>query len=259
MRSAYKSAFQGSKTLVGSVEKSTKLINSQQSKDLSSMQQTTVTGTHFDKMDVLQTKFMKEDMCILVDENDRVLGNASKEECHLMKNIETGMLHRAFSVLLFNSKNECLLTQRAATKITFPNYYTNACCSHPLHTELEMEERDAIGVRRAAQRRLNIELGIKEIDAPIDEFIYLTRILYKAPSDGNTWGEHEVDYILILKKDLEIQPNTNEVSYAKYLNKSEFRAKVGECLSGFCWCSLSCTIMYIIHQCKLGYLVIDSL
>ena len=223
--SAYKSAFRGTRTLVCNVEKSVMLIGSQPAKDLNTVQQT---NSHFDKMDLLQTKFMKEDQCILVDEQDRVLGNASKEECHLMKNIETGMLHRAFSVLLFNSKNECLLTQRAATKITFPDYYTNSCCSHPLHNELEMEEKDAIGVRRAAQRRLKIELGIQETDAPIDEFIYLTRILYKAPSDGNTWGEHEVDYILILKKDLEITPNSNEVSYAKFLSKSEFRAKIGE-------------------------------
>ena len=171
---------------------------------------------------------MQEERCILVDENDKVLGNVSKEECHLMKNIRAGMLHRAFSVLLFNAKNECLLTQRAATKITFPNYFTNACCSHPLFNDLELEEQDAIGVRRAAQRRLKIELGIDEIDAPLDEFIYLTRVLYKAPSDGNTWGEHEVDYILILKKDIEIRPNPNEVSYVKFLNKDEFRAKIGE-------------------------------
>lgn len=225
--SAYKSAFRGTKGLLCNAEKSAKLIGSQQQKDLNTVQQQT---GHLDKMDLQQAKFMKEDMCILVDENDRVLGNASKEECHLMKNIETGMLHRAFSVLLFNSKNECLLTQRAATKITFPNYYTNACCSHPLHNELEMEEKNALGVRRAAQRRLKVELGIKETDAPIDEFIYLTRILYKAPSDGTMWGEHEVDYILILKKDLEIRPNTNEVSYAKFLSKSEFRSKIGECV-----------------------------
>lgn len=217
--SIYKNTFGSTRSFGCNLEKS---IANQ--RDLTTQQ----TTNHLDKMDVLQTKAMHEDMCILVDENDRVLGKASKEVCHLMTNISKGMLHRAFSVILFNSKNECLLTQRAATKITFPNYFTNSCCSHPLYNDLEMEEKDAVGVRRAAQRRLNAELGIKETDAPIDEFVYLTRILYKAPSDGNTWGEHEVDYILILKKDIEIIPNPNEVSYAKFLNKEQFKAQIGK-------------------------------
>ena len=191
LNSIYKNTFRSTKNLVCNVDKSSmKFVNSQTA-GLSTQLHQTNTTNHFDKMDILQTKLMQEERCILVDANDRVLGDASKEECHLMKNITNGMLHRAFSVILFNSKNECLLTQRASTKITFPNYYTNACCSHPLFNELEMDEKLAIGVRRAAQRRLNIELGISEIDVPIEEFVYLTRILYKAPSDGNTWGEHE--------------------------------------------------------------------
>lgn len=220
LSSIYRNPFRATKNLICS--KSIKLISSKRNLNTQTDQ-----NNHFDKMDFLQTKSMQEEMCILVDETDRVIGKASKEECHLMKNISTGMLHRAFSVLLFNSKNECLLTQRASTKITFPNYFTNACCSHPLSNELESDEKNAIGIRRAAQRRLNIELGIKETDAPIDEFIYLTRILYKAQSNGNLWGEHEIDYILILKKDIEIKPNPNEVSYVKFLNKDDFKAKIG--------------------------------
>lgn len=110
-----------------------------------------------------------------------------------MKNIDQGLLHRAFSVFLFDSQNRLLLQQRASEKITFPDMWTNTCCSHPLgipgETGAELEAA-VQGVRRAAQRKLNHELGIKAKQVPLDRFEFLTRIHYKAPSDGK-WGEHE--------------------------------------------------------------------
>jgi len=110
-----------------------------------------------------------------------------------MTNIDKGLLHRAFSVFLFNSKNELLLQQRATEKITFPDMWTNTCCSHPLgipgETGDELVESVA-GVKRAAQRKLDHELGIKVAQVPFEDFKFLTRIHYKAPSDGK-WGEHE--------------------------------------------------------------------
>jgi isopentenyl-diphosphate delta-isomerase len=110
-----------------------------------------------------------------------------------MTNIDKGLLHRAFSVFLFNSKNELLLQQRATEKITFPGMWTNTCCSHPLgipgETGVELEE-SVMGVKIAAQRKLDHELGIKPAQVPIENFKFLTRIHYKAPSDGK-WGEHE--------------------------------------------------------------------
>jgi isopentenyl-diphosphate delta-isomerase type 1 len=112
---------------------------------------------------------------------------------HLMTNIDKGLLHRAFSVFLFNSKNELLLQQRATEKITFPDMWTNTCCSHPLGIpgETGVELPEAVeGVKRAAQRKLDHELGIKAAQVPIEKFKFLTRIHYKAPSDGK-WGEHE--------------------------------------------------------------------
>lgn len=110
---------------------------------------------------------------------------------HLMEKIDSeNLLHRAFSVFLFNSKKELLLQQRSATKVTFPLVWTNTCCSHPLHRESELIEEDALGVRNAAQRKLFDELGITADDVPLHHFIPLARILYKAPSDG-IWGEHE--------------------------------------------------------------------
>ena len=112
---------------------------------------------------------------------------------HLMENINKGLLHRAFSVFLFDSQNRLLLQQRATEKITFPDMWTNTCCSHPLgipgETGTTLEE-SVQGVRRAAVRKLDQELGIKSSQVPIDDFKFLTRIHYKAPSDGK-WGEHE--------------------------------------------------------------------
>ena len=70
------------------------------------------------------------------------------------------MLHRAFSVFLFNTSGELLLQQRSDAKITFPGHFTNTCCSHPLNIAGELEDEDAVGVRRAAQRKLKHELGI---------------------------------------------------------------------------------------------------
>src|SRR6266536_1716506 len=112
---------------------------------------------------------------------------------HLMTNINQGLLHRAFSVFLFNSKNELLLQQRATEKITFPDMWTNTCCSHPLgipgESGVSLEE-SIEGVKRAAQRKLDHELGIKAVQVPLEKFRFLTRIHYKAASNEK-WGEHE--------------------------------------------------------------------
>ena len=116
-----------------------------------------------------------------------------------MKNINEGLLHRAFSVFLFDSKNRLLLQQRASEKITFPDMWTNTCCSHPLGVpgETGAELEGAVqGVRRAAQRKLDHELGIKAKGVPLDTFRFLTRIHYKAPSDGK-WGEHESECLAV--------------------------------------------------------------
>jgi len=173
-----------------------------------------------DKMDKTQVELLNE-MCIVVDEKDNIVGAKSKKECHLMANIDNGLLHRAFSVMLFNSKGEFLITQRSDAKITFANYLTNTCCSHPLYNELEMDTKDAIGVRRAAQRRLQIELGIEALQIPLGDIKFMTRFLYKAPS-GGLWGEHEIDYALVIQKDVSLNPNPNEVKFMKYVSREEF-------------------------------------
>ena len=111
-------------------------------------------------LDDTQVKLLEE-QCILVDQDDRVVGHNSKKMCHrISENGTVGILHRAFSVFLFNSSGKLLLQQRSPAKITFPSYFTNTCCSHPLYLPEELEEEKQLGVRRAAQRKLFHELGI---------------------------------------------------------------------------------------------------
>ncbi|GAB0093146.1 Isopentenyl-diphosphate Delta-isomerase [Sergentomyia squamirostris] len=168
----------------------------------------------------LQEVAMNEN-CILVDENDRPLGQASKKDCHRVSPEGHLKLHRAFSVFLFNTSGEMLLQRRSKHKITFPDTYTNACCSHPLHDiEGEREELNALGIRRAAQRRLNYELGIPTSQIRPESFHYITRIHYKDIGDG-VWGEHEIDYILIVRKDVDLKPNPTEVSEIRYIRREE--------------------------------------
>lgn len=77
---------------------------------------------------------MKKDDCILVDNRDNITGSRSKYDAHRFNRTQPqGLLHRAFSVFLFNKDNQLLLQQRARSKITFPGVWTNTCCSHQLH------------------------------------------------------------------------------------------------------------------------------
>lgn len=138
------------------------------------------------------------------------------------------LLHRAFSCFLFRpSDGQLLLQKRAAEKITFPNLWTNTCCSHPLANEYEMALDEQIGVRRAAQRKLNHELGIKPAQIPISDFVYLTRIHYLAASDG-LWGEHEIDYILFITAEVDLHVNQNECSEVAWVSPSDLRSMIAD-------------------------------
>lgn len=202
-------------------------------------------ASELDGYDEEQVRLMDE-VCIVLDEDDNPIGSASKKICHLMKNIERGLLHRAFSVFLFDSKKRLLLQQRADEKITFPGMWTNTCCSHPLGIPGETgAELDAaiMGVRRAAQRKLNQELGIPTAQVPVEIYHFLTRIHYKAPSDG-MWGEHEIDYILFAQATVNLNINPNEVKAYKYVTAEELKEMFkDESLSFTPWFKLICETM----------------
>ena len=168
--------------------------------------------------DSTQASMMAEAV-LQVDENDVVVGPISKADSHY----QSGSLHRAFSVLLFNSDGQLLLQQRAHDKITFPSVWANSCCSHPLASAEEMEEDNALGVKIAAIRKLDQELGISPDSIDINDFHFITKMRYSARMNAD-WIEREIDHILMIQADVELDPNPNEVSAVKWVSSEELDA-----------------------------------
>ena len=151
----------------------------------------------------------------------------------MWSNIQAGELHRAFSVFLFTPEGRLVLQQRAASKITFPEIWANTCCSHPLAVPSELVEAEALGVRTAARRKLQQELGIAPEDVPLDSFTWITRVHYvgasedaAAPAAAPVWGEHEIDWILMCVPPARVAlaPNANEVMATREFTQAELRA-----------------------------------
>lgn len=175
-------------------------------------------------LDPKQVHSYHKEKLIMVDENDCIRGPISKGEAHVMDAVRGSVYHRALSLLIFDEQDRFLLTQRASCKITFPDYYTNACCSHPLYEPLEIEESDdAIGAKRATIRRSAYELGTKIDDISLDELMFVNKLAYRAESDGGQWGEAEIDYIFILRKNLTLNPNPEEVRSLRYVTRDEMK------------------------------------
>jgi len=207
-----------------------------------------------------QEEFMKNDMVICLNDKDEVTGGADKYVTHQWVTPGTDNpppLHRAFSVFLYNSDNKLLLQQRASSKITFPDVWTNSCCSHPLHFEAELEAKDQMGVKRAAVRKLDHELGIKPGSIDPTAFKFLTRVHYSAPyipgygpPPANDdvegwkkveWGEHEIDYVLFVKADVELDPHPEEVRDTCWVSKDELYAMMKK--PGLHWSPWFCKIV----------------
>lgn len=127
---------------------------------------------------------------ILVNEADEEIGFMEKMEAH-----EKALLHRAFSIFVFNSSGELLLQQRASEKYHSANLWTNTCCSHP---------RPGETAAQAADRRLMEEMGFQTPLQKAFDFVY------KAPFD-NGLTEHEFDHVFIGTYEGSIQTNPSEV------------------------------------------------
>lgn len=96
-----------------------------------------------------QEDLMNKDECIVVDERDHIIGHDSKYNSHRFDSKNPyGILHRAFSVFLFNQEGKLLLQKRASDKITFPDVWTNTCCSHPLYGYTPSEVDDEASVNK---------------------------------------------------------------------------------------------------------------
>lgn len=141
-----------------------------------------------------------EEQVILVDNNDNAIGSMAKLEAH-----QKGLLHRAFSIFIFNSNGELLLQQRALDKYHSEGLWSNTCCSHPRIGETILD---------AAKRRLNEELGVT------CELTNAFNFTYKANFD-NGLIEHEFDYVLFGFSDEIPQINTQEVNNWKYISVSD--------------------------------------
>lgn len=132
---------------------------------------------------------------ILVDEKDQVTGTMEKMAAH-----QQALLHRAFSVFIFNSSGDMLLQQRALDKYHSGGLWTNSCCSHPRPGEETMT---------AAARRLHEEMGFTTSLEKVFDFIYNYRF-------SNGLSEHEFDHVFVGYYDGEIKPDRREVTNYDY-------------------------------------------
>jgi isopentenyl-diphosphate delta-isomerase len=138
---------------------------------------------------------------IVVDEADNIIGYKTKAECHRGE----GILHRAFSIFVFNDQNELLIQKRSEDKQLWPLYWSNSCCSHPRQGET---------IEEAARRRLNEELGI---DIPLKAIF---KFQYSA-SFGEAGSENEMCSVLFGRSNDSISPNKNEIAEWKYVDVDE--------------------------------------
>ncbi len=148
---------------------------------------------------------MLEEQVILVNEKNEQIGLMPKMEAH-----EKAILHRAFSVFIFNDNNQLMLQQRALSKYHSPGLWTNTCCSH---------QRDGETNLQAGARRLQEEMGfVTELQESIS-------FIYKAPFD-NGLTEHEYDHVMLGKYNEVPTLNTDEVADWKWISLEDVKQDI---------------------------------
>lgn len=145
---------------------------------------------------------------ILVDHDDNEIGYRSKADCH----DGAGILHRAFSLFLFNDEGALLLQQRSAEKRLWPGFWSNSCCSHPRRGE---------SLPVATMRRLSDELNI----SATLEFVYHFR--YEAKF-GEAGSENELCHVFLGRVDGEVQPNDSEIESTRFVTANKLDAELAE-------------------------------
>ena len=143
---------------------------------------------------------------ILVDEQDREIGFKAKADCHT----GSGVLHRAFSIFVFNSRQELLLQQRSRSKMLWPGYWSNTCCSHPRRGE---------AMATAVTRRLEQELGFT---CPLQ---YLYKFKYHAQF-GAVGAEHELCSVYFGRYDGPVDVNVNEIAAWRFVGVEALEAEL---------------------------------
>lgn len=148
---------------------------------------------------------MEEEKVILVNEQDEQIGLMPKMEAH-----EKALLHRAFSVFIFNKDNKLMLQQRALTKYHSPGLWTNTCCSHQRDGETNIE---------AGKRRLQEEMGF------VVDLKETIAFIYKAPFD-NGLTEYEYDHVLLGTYNGKPNINTEEVADWKWMPLEDVKVDI---------------------------------
>ena len=145
---------------------------------------------------------------ILVDSDDQPIGQLSKAAAH----DGGGVLHRAFSVFLFNDAGELLLQQRGRDKRLWPGYWSNSCCSHP---------RVGESMEVATRRRLDDELNLAS------QLEYVYRFEYQAHY-GDAGSEYELCHVYVGRVDGDIVPNSNEIAAVRFVPADSVAARLDQ-------------------------------
>lgn len=143
---------------------------------------------------------------LLVNERDEVIGKKDKLEVHKL-----GLLHRAFSIFVFNSKNELLIQKRALNKYHTPGLWSNTCCSHP-YTE---------NIKQEAKERLQSEMGFNCELKKVFSFIYKSEV-------GNNLIEHEYDHVFFGYCDIAPKPDKKEVCDWRWVSLEKLKNDIKE-------------------------------
>lgn len=154
-----------------------------------------------------KTSKNSEDLLIVVDKKNKIIGYKPKTECHLGK----GILHRAFSIFIFNKNKQLLIQKRSKYKLLWPLYWSNSCCSHPT--------KNNRGIKKSAEKRLKEELGFTCPLKIIGSFIY------KA-SYNEIGTEKEICTVLVGEYNGKIKPNPKEVADWKWISLSELKKDI---------------------------------
>jgi isopentenyl-diphosphate delta-isomerase len=173
------------------------------------------------------------DSLILVDESDHGVGHLSKVLCHEGR----GVLHRAFSLLIFNGNGELLLQQRSASKRLWPLYWSNSCCSHPRHAET---------MEAAIHRRLYEELGLR---CPLQ---FLFKFQYQAQFD-ETGAENELCSVFIGRSSTDsVKINSDEILAWRWVSPEALQREMSAGAGNFTpWFLLEWTRIWRDHRDQL--------
>lgn len=145
---------------------------------------------------------------ILVDDQDQEIGHQDKLNCHTGK----GILHRAFSLFIFNDAGELLLQQRSVHKHLWPLHWSNSCCSHPRRGET---------MEQAVNRRLQQELGITT------DLQYLYKFKYQVPY-LKVGAEHELCWVYVGHSNAPIQTNSNEIASIRFISAANLEQEMSQ-------------------------------